>query len=373
MKASANKTPLSWPLRILLWINILNSLLLLGAYLGTHISPNSLSYLYFLGLGYPILLVTALIFIVLWLFYRRKLAWISIIALIFGFNHLRHYYAITLWQPDLEESIKVMSFNVHVFDLYNPEFREANRDRIFDFLKEESPDVICFQEFFHQDQPSNFQTKDMMIPLLEMPYYQERYTHELDQKRYFGVATFSKYPIVYEGEIPFENDDNNYCIYTDILKAGDTIRVFNAHIGSIRLQNDDYEFFGDQEGPQGYLDDKKAGQRILGRIKNAFEKRAVQVEIVAEKIAESPYPVIYCGDMNDTPVSYSYRQINNLLYDGFVESGNGIGQTYIGKVPSNRIDYIFYDEHFKSANFTTHQVNLSDHKPISIELELQKD
>lgn len=74
--------------------------------------------------------------------------------------------------------------------------------------------------------------------------------------------------------------------------------------------------------------------------------------------------------MNDTPVSYCYRQFSRQLYDAFVESGNGIGQTYIGKVPSNRIDYIFYSEEFESANFTTHQVNLSDHKPISAELGL---
>jgi endonuclease/exonuclease/phosphatase family metal-dependent hydrolase len=265
-----------------------------------------------------------------------------------------------------------MSFNVHVFDLYNPDGRIENRDKIFDFLKEQSPDVICFQEFFHQDEPTTFKTKELMIPLLEMPNYQERYTHALANNRYFGVATFSKYPIVGEGEIPFENDDNNYCIYTDVLKGNDTIRVFNAHIGSIRLQNDDYEFFGDEERPSGYIEDKAAGQRILGRLKNAFEKRAIQVEIVAEQIAASPYPVVYCGDMNDTPVSYSYRQINSLLHDGFVACGNGVGQTYIGKVPSNRIDYIFFDEQFKSANFTTHQVNLSDHKPLSIELELQK-
>ncbi|MEO9531736.1 MAG: endonuclease/exonuclease/phosphatase family protein [Crocinitomicaceae bacterium] len=373
MKASASKKSLSWPLKFLLWINVFNSLLLLGAYLGTHSSPNTISYLYFLGLGYPILLVTAVLFIVLWLFYRRKLAWISILTLVIGFNHLRHYYAVTLWQTELTDPFKVMSFNVHVFDLYNPDGRVENRDRIFDFLEEQSADVICFQEFFHQDQPTNFPTKELMIPRLEMPFYQERYTHALAQNRYFGVATFSKYPIVGEGEIAFENDDNNYCIYTDILKGTDTIRIFNAHIGSIRLQNDDYEFFGDDNGPNGYIEDKAVGQRILVRLKNAFEKRAIQVEKVAEEIADSPHPVVYCGDMNDTPVSYSYSQISRLLYDGFVESGNGIGQTYIGKVPSNRIDYIFYDEHFKSANFTTHQVNLSDHKPVSIELELEKD
>src|SRR5690606_35944163 len=136
-------------------------------------------------------------------------------------------------------------------------------------------------------------------------------------KRYFGVATFTKFPIINKGEIAFENDPNNFCIYSDVLIESDTFRVFNAHLGSIRLQHDDYEFFGDQEGPE-YPVKKETGQRILTRLKAAFEKRAVQAEKVTQEIAASPYPVIFCGDLNDTPVSYCYRQFNKLLQDAFV-------------------------------------------------------
>ena len=96
-------------------------------------------------------------------------------------------------------------------------------------------------------------------------------------------------------------------------------------------------------------------------------------EKVAEAIDNSPFPVIFCVDLNDTPVSYAYRQFRSILDDAFVESSNGIGQTYIGKVPSNRIDYIFYNETFRSANFTTHQVNFSDHKPVSCEFDLHSE
>ena len=373
MKANENKPRMSWWLQLLKWINILVGVMLLGAYLGTHISPNSLGYLYFFGLGYPILLSIAIMFMLLWFFVNKKLIWVSAICLMLGFNHLRHFYAITLWQTELTNSFKVMSFNVHVFDMYNLDGREKNRDDIIDFLKDENNDVICFQEFYHQGRDSYFPTKTLISEELGTEYIQERYTHELSNNRYFGVTTFSKYPIIYNGEIPFENDANNFCIYSDILKGGDTIRVFNGHMGSIRLQSDDYEFFGDENGPTQYVEEKKVGRRILGRLKKAFEKRAVQAEIVAKEIEKSPYPVVLCGDFNDTPVSYCYRQFSSCLYDAFVESGNGIGQTYIGKVPSNRIDYIFYDEHFSSANFTTHDIYLSDHKPISVELQLNTD
>jgi endonuclease/exonuclease/phosphatase family metal-dependent hydrolase len=372
MKASASNKSLHWSLRILLWINIINSLLLIGAYFGALISPNSLGYLSFLGLAYPILLLISFLFILLWVFFKRKLILISLLTIAIGWNHLHHYYAINWVQNDLGESVKIMSYNVRIFNLYDKENRISNRNDIFEFLKEEDNDIICFQEFYHQDNSSTFVTKDSMVKLLNTNYYHERYTHEMSRKRYFGVATFSKYPIVFKGEISFDNDANNFCIYSDIKIGEDTIRVFNAHLGSIRLQSDDYEFFGD-EVRENYPIQKDAGQRIVKRLKIAFEKRALQAEKVAKVIERSPYPVIVCVDLNDTPISYAYRQFNKTLNDAFVDAGNGVGQTYIGKLPSNRIDYIFYGDEFKTANFTTHQVNLSDHKPISSHFEIDSE
>ena len=345
---------------------------LLGAYLNTHVSPNSVPYFSFLGLAYPIILLVNLIFIFVWIFIRWKFSLISLITILLGWNHLSHFYALNIWQSELSNPVKVMSFNVRIFDLYNLEGRMENRNKILNFLQDENADIMCFQEFYHQEGGTSFSTKDTIIELLNTPYFHARYTHEMRDQRYFGVATFSKYPIINKGEISFENDPNNFCIFSDLVIYKDTVRVFNGHLGSIRLQSDDYEFFGDPNGPE-YPEKKDAGQRIIQRLKLAFEKRALQAEKVAEIIASSPYPVIFCADLNDTPVSYCYRQFNELLDDAFVQSGNGIGQTYIGKVPSNRIDYIFYDDQFESANFQTHQTNLSDHKPISCELDLNPE
>src|SRR5690606_29465517 len=102
--------------------------------------------------------------------------------------------------------------------------------------------VFCFQEFYHDKKGKDFITKDSLVKLLDTPYEHERYTHEMRDQRYFGVATFSKYRIINKGEIAFENDPNNFCIYSDMIINADTVRVFNAHIGSIRFQDDDYRF-----------------------------------------------------------------------------------------------------------------------------------
>ena len=83
------------------------------------------------------------------------------------------------------------------------------------------------------------------------------------------------------------------------------------------------------------------------------------------EVKKSPYKTILCGDFNDTPVSYCYNRIENELIDAFIESSSGIGSTYIGKFPFNRIDYIFYSNKLQSKEFKTHNIKYSDHKPIS--------
>ena len=354
-------------LKLFLLANILNSLALIGAYLATHISPNSFVYFSYFGLSYPIWLGLALLFIIFWIIFHRKYVWLSVITIFLGFSHLSHFYAINFSETPLMDKVKVISYNVRIFNLYDLDNRVSKRNEVFDFLKEEDAGIYCFQEFYHQEGNGNFVTRDSMVKLLETPFYHERYTHELTNQRYFGVATFSKYPIINKGEIPFDNDPNNFCIYSDILVNTDTIRVFNAHIGSLRFQDDDYRFFN-EDAPEDLYHNNETGQRILRRLKVGFEKRALQAEKIAIEIEKSPYPIILCGDMNDTPVSYCYRQFNRLLNDAFVASGNGIGTTYIGEVPSNRIDYIFYSDDFRSNNFQTHDLECSDHKPISCEI-----
>ncbi|MBK6641784.1 MAG: hypothetical protein IPG39_11360 [Bacteroidetes bacterium] len=81
-------------------------------------------------------------------------------------------------------------------------------------------------------------------------------------------------------------------------------------------------------------------RNILKRLKKAFIKRAAQADMISKHIGTSPYPVIVCGDFNDTSLSYTYKTISAGLLDAFRESGSGMGSTYTGPIPGLRIDYI---------------------------------
>ncbi len=369
MTKTAKKQTSVW-LKIMFFFNVILALSIIGAYLSTHFSPNTVPYLYYLGLGYPILIGLTAIFILFWLIFKRKFVWFNLVIIAIGFNHFTNFFVFNINNHSrADNNFKILSYNVRIFGLYDKKNRFNSRNGIFDFLVKEQPDIACFQEFYHHEGGTEFVTKDSLIGLLNMDYIQEQYTHEMLGGKYFGLATFSKFPIINKGEIQFDNDPNNFCIYSDIRKGKDTVRIYNAHIGSIRLQDKDYAFFGDKETGEIYQRSIES-QKILQRLKLAYEKRAIQIVKIMESIGNSKYPVVFCGDLNDTPVSFCYRQVSRQLNDAFVVSGNGLGRTYVGKIPSNRIDYIFYSNQLSSSEFITHDIVFSDHKPISAIINL---
>lgn len=297
---------------------------------------------------------------------------ILVVILIGGKLHLRSI-SLPFDKQELEEDqeiIKVLDYNVRLFDLYNyADNKYANRNAIFKYLEEQNADVICFQEFYQQDKPTVFPTKDTLLILLGTKYSHERYSHKLTGRQNFGIAMFSKYPMIARGDVMFddpENKDNNYCIYADIVKGQDTFRIYNAHFQSIKFQKDDYAIFGENQQQVGV--NQSSVRLMLDKLRIAFPKRADQARKVMEHIEQSPYEVIICGDFNDTPISYTYNIFYSRFVDAFRNSASGIGSTYAGKVPAGRIDYIFHSKNLKSANFTIQEDVHSDHRAIQCEI-----
>jgi endonuclease/exonuclease/phosphatase family metal-dependent hydrolase len=360
-------------LKIVLILNFITCLFLLLSYLAAHISPATINWLPFFGLSFPFIFIPVLCFLFFWLILRNKWLLLSLFTILLGLNHVRHFYQITLWSGPKNETstkLKVMSYNVRLFDLYNWVENKETRNEIFKILKRENADIYCFQEFYYSEE-SPFTTRDTLVKFLKTKNYHEGYTHYVPNgKHHFGLATFSTYPIVKKEMIIFENDPNNCVIISDIKIDNDTIRVFNAHLASIRFQKADYDYVGDAKTGNLWNQFQPKEQQIYSRLKNAFINRSKQIETLSKKVNESPYPVIVCGDFNDTPVSYTYRTITRNLYDAFVESGNGIGQTYIGKFPSFRIDYILYSKELHAYDFQTLPEELSDHHAITSWLEV---
>ena len=355
----------------MLTINIIVVIGIALAYLATEISPDKFAYLAFFGIAYGFFLVANIIFIVFWLLVKKRFALISTLAILLGFNYLSSYFQ---GIPNLSSktpparSVKVVSQNVKLFGWYNWEENIAQRDQMMRKLEKTEGDIFCFQEFFHNSGPGIFETKELLKLSLGAPYLYDEYTSTVGQNQHYGIATFSKFPIVGQGKIRFKGEtNNNMSIYTDVVAYGDTIRVYNVHAASIRFSDSQYAFIKElnEEKQEAHVEiDEALG--IVQRLAGAFARRAKQVEQVKAHSDESPYPVVICGDFNDTPVSYSYATISNGLIDTFREGGGlGIGSTYLGAFPSFRIDYIFHSKDLESAQYTRYEEGISDHNAIS--------
>ena len=98
-----------------------------------------------------------------------------------------------------------MSFNVRLFDLYNWTNNEEIKSKIIQLIKKQEPDIVCFQEYYY-DNKKEFITREINLKELGMEYYHESFTDETNKNSLFGLATFSKFPIINKGDLEFKND-----------------------------------------------------------------------------------------------------------------------------------------------------------------------
>jgi endonuclease/exonuclease/phosphatase family metal-dependent hydrolase len=338
---------------------MLSAMLLLLAYLSVYIKPTFFWIFGIVGLAYPLLLLLNLTFLIFWILRWKWGFIIPLIAILLGFNHFSSFFQFPFGKnSDVSgDDIKILTYNVNLFQLSTWDDDPPTYNEIYDFIDTENPDIVCLQEFYVVDDKfSEVEAKLKLGHNVHIGYIVKRMNSG------YGLATYSRFTIVNSGEIKFENSANS-CIYTDLLIEGDTIRVFNNHLQSLRLKERNISFLLNQN----YRKENQAMDEIRDlsfRYRDALQKRAQQVELVTKHIMNSPYPVIVCGDFNDSPISYNYRQMRHNLSDAFEEAGSGVGHTYKKFFPSFRIDYILYNPIFKATSYHSPRVYYSDHYPV---------
>jgi endonuclease/exonuclease/phosphatase family metal-dependent hydrolase len=353
--------------RILIAINLICLLGLLGCYAAWFLNPSDYWYISLLGLGYFLWLVLNMAFVIIWLIVKWKYSLVSLGVIVIGFSY--HTKMVAFHVPiGKKESIKIMSYNVQLFKYYDWKKNDVQRDKILHFIEDNDAGIYCFQEYF-QMKDQEFPTTEKLQQILpgHTMHFEAGVVKYNNQE--FGLATFTKYPIVNKGHIIIDSTRNrtNLVIFTDLLIGQDTVRVYNVHLASNHLNTNEVDsMMGTSEKSFSFV------KKWVKKLKNGYKRRFSQVNLLTQHLESCKYPCIIAGDFNDVPVSYTYRKINKKYKDSFIEAGSGIGATYNGNLPMLRIDYVFHSPYFGCNRFKVHSIAVTDHFPVTAELFIQK-
>jgi len=309
-----------------------------------------------LSLLIPLVIIMHLAFLVYFVIKPSNKIWYSITVLAVGLLFLSR--TISLHGPiEGEGSLSVLSYNVRVFNVYshlNKNF-EISKSTI-QWTINRDDDVLCLQEFYYEPNSEIFNTLEILSKDYPHFHFQPKATNQIGAQ--FGMAIFSKHPIIDQGSLDITRHSMNDILFTDLNLGSDTVRIYNVHLESMsidenQLTNSNSENFSQNLG------------ELFSQLRYGFSQRAAQIDKLCDHIQGSPYPVILTGDLNDVPYSYSYQKLKKYLHSSFENAGKGFGFTFNGKLFFLRIDNQFYSEDLEIKKFQTlRKVKYTDHFPI---------
>lgn len=327
----------------------------------------------YFGLAFPFIILVLIAFLIFWIVRLKWYFVISLTALLVSHQSVWNTFPLNFEKNKeiTEKTIKILSYNVHLFNFYAP----LSQNETLNYIAESDADILCLQEFgYNSDSRKKYLKENEIIQKLGKKYpYHHIELSKIRKNSSYGVAIFSKFPITQKKRVKYETK-YNLTIYSDININGKTVRVFNCHLESNHLTENDKVLL--KKLGEEFSNEKvnEVVENLSQKLGNSFKLRSKQATAIAQEIAKTEYPIILCGDFNDVPVSYAYTKIkSDRLIDSFTECGKGYGHTFNEKLFWFRIDQIMHSKEFKASYFKIDDVEYSDHFPIECHLSMNID
>lgn len=267
-----------------------------------------------------------------------------------------------------ENSFSLMTYNVFFF--YDSMDRNLEYSGTVSEILKQNPDIAVLQEMYSFEAQ-----KGPRYTKAQSDSVKAAYPYRSTDGR---QGILSKYPIVETHIISTPADDYDAARYR--IKIKDKIvTVFNVHLKSIGLTNDDKEFY-EKTTSKHIISESTQVRSTLSSIKNrlyrkladAMEARARHAKILRKHLDKEKGNVILCGDFNDISSSYAYRKIKGDMTDAYVKCAFGPTITYHKNRFYFKIDYMMYSGNLKAVKETRPRNKWSDHYPLITEFVLKQ-
>ena len=332
------------------------SMLLVGY--SDRLDPASHPLLSTMGMVFPFFLLVNLAFLFFWLVFKWRMVWISVVGFVCAYVPINIYMPLHTKQNIPEGAFKLVSYNVCS---YGGNYKyDQGFETVLKYLVEEQPDIICLQEdvdtwrrYVFQEYQKHWAYNDTVV-IVNSP------------QSFNALGIHTRFPIIKRERIEYSSLANGSVAWW-LKMDDDTLVVVNNHFESCHLNDNDRAQYrqiikGELSGDSARSESKL----LLIKLAEANAVRSKQIKAVLHYVEGcGQYPVIVCGDFNDSPISYSRHAMAERLTDCFCETGRGVGLSYNQKAFSFRIDHIFCSQHLQPYNCKVDdEMDASDHYPI---------
>ncbi|MDE5785770.1 MAG: endonuclease/exonuclease/phosphatase family protein, partial [Duncaniella sp.] len=154
---------------------------------------------------------------------------------------------------------------------------------------------------------------------------------------------------------------------------GTPVNLYNVHLKSIGLSNDDKALYRELPGKIKQTSDRSelreelrdVKQQLVSKLAQSFVERGIEAQWLREVIDSIGGNTIVAGDFNDIPGCHAQRVImNGDLHDAYAENAFGPAVTYHDNRFYFRIDHILYGGDLRAVDIRRDTPPWSDHYPL---------
>jgi endonuclease/exonuclease/phosphatase family metal-dependent hydrolase len=339
-----------------------------------YIPPSKISLISILALLFPYLFVVSVFCCITMFFIKKSMAVIALLLMFLaGLKNIGNTVSVNTgnWaMPKKAGTLRIITWNVEKFVNLSPQSNplSAKRMEMLKAIEKYNPDILCMQELENvENAVKRIEVKrelDSLGFIYSFFSNDSVFIRQTNKGPVFivkGVAIFSRLPLFNSTRVNIiTRTGTENMVYADVGFGSRPLRIFTAHLLSFNAQTNNNE--NEEEGIYHVpYTNKKIFKSTIGQTEAEHEK---EVAIIRNTIKKSPYPVVYCGDINATPASYTYNKLRGNMQDAFLEKGRGIGATYYGLLNTLRIDVCLVDNKLKVKQCAVPKLYLSDHFPV---------